>query len=425
MIIPAYTFGILGLCAILVVFSYLDRVYRELGRASAGRPHELLAVFESDIEPRIRLQRRHASLGFSILAQLFLVLAAVETSRGVFAVVPRTTEAVAELLVYLLVEVLICAQAIPHVLLVRTTGRWLRPLLPAIWACLVVTWPLRVVLDLAISVAHISDEEKPEGAENPSQEGIEALVEAAQEEGILEQHEAQLIEQVVEFSDKRVLELMTPRPDIVAIDAGATIAQLRNLLIQSKHSRLVVYQNTLDDVLGIVDSRDLLQISEGEAARRTVKELVRPALFVPETKFGSDLLKEMQRRNQQMAVAVDEHGLVGGIITVEDLVEEIVGEMGRENSRAPDVVHEPDGSMMLRGSVAVGKLQELFGVELADAANAAATTVAGFLNSIAGHVPRPGEQMEHDGLHFEVVEANQRKVLRLRVRRVAAAPASS
>ncbi len=130
----------------------------------------------------------------------------------------------------------------------------------------------------------------------------------------------------------------------------------------------------------------------------------------------------MQRRNQQMAIAVDEHGLVGGIITVEDLVEEIVGEMGRESTRAPDVVREPDGSMMLRGSVAVGKLQELFGVELADAANAAATTVAGFLNSIAGHVPRHGEQMEHDGLHFEVVEANQRKVLRLRVRRVKPPP---
>ncbi len=162
----------------------------------------------------------------------------------------------------------------------RTTGRWLRPLLPAIWVCLVATWPLRAALDLAISVAHISDEEKPDGAES-QQEGIEALVEAAQEEGILEQHEAQLIEQVVEFSDKRVLELMTPRPDIIAIDAGATIEQLRNVLIQSRHSRLVVYQNTLDDVLGVVDSRDLLQISEGEAARRTVKELVRPALFVP------------------------------------------------------------------------------------------------------------------------------------------------
>jgi CBS domain containing-hemolysin-like protein len=311
------------------------------------------------------------------------------------------------------------------VLLVRTKGKWLLPLVPAIWAALVITWPLRAALDLAISVAHISDEEKPES--ESQQESIEALVEAAQEEGIIEQDEAQLIEQVVEFSDKRVLELMTPRPDIVAIPAAATIAQLRDVLVQAKLSRIVVYDGSLDDVIGIVDSRDILQIPESDATRRTVKELAQPALFVPETKLGSELLKEMQRRNQQMAIAVDEHGLVGGIITIEDLVEEIVGEMDREEStRSPDVVREPDGSMILRGSVAIGKLQELFGVELAGAANAAATTVAGFLNHIAGHVPLRGEQMESDGLHFEVVEANQRKVLRLRVRRLAtAAPAST
>src|SRR5439155_23820147 len=113
---------------------------------------------------RIKLERRHAGLGFAILAQLSLIVVAVETTRGVLLSVPRTTEAVAQLVVYLIVEVLVCAQAIPHVLLVRTTGRWLRPLLPAIWAALVITWPLRAVLDLAISVAHISDEEKADDA---------------------------------------------------------------------------------------------------------------------------------------------------------------------------------------------------------------------------------------------------------------------
>jgi putative hemolysin len=422
MTIPAYTLAVLGLCVILIIFSYLDRVYRELGQIVAGRPHDLLAVFEAEIEPRIKLSRRNAALGFAILAQLSLVLAAAETARGVLLFVPGTGEAAAQFIVYLIVEVLVCAQLIPNFLVARTSGRWLLPLLPALWGALLLTWPLRAVLELAISVAHIPDEEKTDGGES-QQEGIEALVEAAQEEGFLEQHEAQLIEQVVDFSDKRVLELMTPRPDIVSIPASATIEQLRRLLIETKFSRVLVYADTLDDVVGIVDARDLIQFTEVEAARRTVRELAKPALFVPETKFGSDLLKEMQRRNQHMAIAVDEHGLVAGIITVEDLVEEIVGEMGKEESPlAPDVVREPDGSMILRGSVAVGKLQELFGVELADAANAAATTVAGFLNSIAGHVPHSGEQIDRDGLHFEVVEANQRKVLRLRVRLKKASP---
>jgi CBS domain containing-hemolysin-like protein len=219
---------------------------------------------------------------------------------------------------------------------------------------------------------------------------------------------------------------MTPRPDIVAIPANATIEQMRRLLVETKFSRLVVYQQTLDDVVGIAHVQDLLQIPESEAKRRTVRELARPALFVPETKLGSDLLKEMRRRNQQMAIVIDEHGMVAGVVTVEDLVEEIVGEMGKEDDHiAPDIVRETDGSVILRGSVSVGKLQELFGIEFADESDQAATTVAGLLNQIAGHVPRAGEQLNYEGLHFEVVEANQRKVLRLRVRpRLLAAPVS-
>ena len=415
MTILAYTLAVMGLCAVLIVFSYLDRIYRSLGRVNTGRLHEKLDIFAAEIESRIKLERRRTGLGMAILAQLFLVLVAVATALGVFLFVPRRGEAAAQLIVYLVVELFLCAQLIPHLLLARTAGRWLRPLLPAVWLALVVTWPLRAVLELAISVAHLSDEEKPD-AHEAQQEGIEALVEVAQEEGILEEHEAELIEQVMEFGDKRVLELMTPRPDIVGIPAGATIEQLRRLLIESRYSRVVVYQDTLDDILGIADARDVLRVPESDARRRTVRELVLPALFVPETKLGSELLKEMQRRNQQMAIAVDEHGQVAGIVTVEDLVEEIVGEMGKEDGLlTPSIVREADGGIVLRGSVAVGKIQDLFGIELPDAA--AATTVAGFLNNIAGHVPRAGEQMDYDGLHFEVVEANQRKVLRLRVRR--------
>jgi len=423
MTVFAFTLGVLGLCAILVVFSYLDHVYRELGHVTTGRLHQHLDIFAAEIEPRLILDRHEAGRGFAILAQLFLILAAVETARGVFMFVPTMASAAAQLIVYLVAEILICAQLIPQALLVRTSGRWLRPFLPALWGALEMTWPLRAVLGLAISVAHITDEERPERVQTQHEE-IEALVEAAQEEGILEQHEADLIEQVMEFGDKRVLQFMTPRPDIVAIPADATLAQLRLLLIESKYSRVPVYQKTLDDVLGIVGAKDLLQVPEIETTARTVKELTQAALFVPETKLGSELLKELQRRNQQMAIVVDEHGLVAGIVTVEDLVEEIVGEMVKEeNHLAPDVVREPDGSMVLRGSVPVGKIQELFGVELDDE-SAAATTLAGFLNGLAGHVPRRGEQLDYNSLHFEVVEANQRKVLRLRVRRrMAAAPA--
>ena len=416
-----YTAAVIALGTGLVVFSYLDRVYRELGRVTTGRLHDNLDIFEAEIEPRLGMGRRRAALAFSLLAQLWLVVVAVGTARGVIFFVPGAWEALAELVVFLIVEVLVAMHFIPYLLVTRTRGRWLVPLVPVIRALVWMAWPMRAVLDLAISLAHISEEEEP-GTAQAQQDGIEALVEAAQEEGILESNQAQLIEQVVEFSDKRVREVMTPRPDIVAIPATATIEQLRGLLVETKFSRIPVYQETLEGIIGIVYARDLLQIAESEAARRTVRELVRPALFVPETKLGSQLLKEMQQKNQQMAIAVDEYGSVAGLVTVEDLVEEIVGEIGEEDRQpVPDVVREGDGSVVLRGSLSLEKVQELFGVEFDAAAVQAATTVAGLLNSVAGHVPVAGERIDYDGLRFEVLEANQRKVLRLRARRHAAA----
>jgi CBS domain containing-hemolysin-like protein len=420
-----YTLGVIGLCMVLVIFSFLDRVYRQLGRVATGTLREHAEVFESEVEPLIKLDRRRASLGFAILAHLALVAVAVETARGVLLFVPAAWQAAVQVIVYVTVEVLFCMHFLPELLMARTSTRWIKPLVPALSAALVLIWPLRAILDLAISVGRISEEELPPGTQ-AQQDGIEALVEAAQEGGMLAGDKAQLIEQVVEFSDKRVLEVMTPRPDIVAIPANATIEQMRRLLVETKFSRLVVYQEILDDVVGIAHVQDLLQIPESEAKRRTVRELARPALFVPETKLGSDLLREMRRRSQQMAIVIDEHGMVAGVVTVEDLVEEIVGEMGKEDDHvAPDIVREADGSVVLRGSVSVAKLQELFGIEFADESDHAATTVAGLLNQVAGHVPRAGEQLDYEGLHFEVVEANQRKVLRLRVRpRILAAPVS-
>jgi putative hemolysin len=414
--ILGYTLGVIGLCVILVIFSFLDRVYRQLGRVCTGSAREHIEIFEAEVEPKFKLDRARAALGLAILSHLAMVAVAVETARGVLLLVPSLWQAVVQLIVYLIFEVVVCVHFIPELLMARTSTRWLKPLTPALKGALAVIWPLRAVLELGISVGRISEEELPPGVQTP-QDGIEAFVEAAQEGGILPGDQAQLIEQVVEFSDKRVLEVMTPRPDIVAIPANATIEQMRRLLVETKFSRLVVYQQMLDDVVGIAHVQDLLQIPESEAKHRTVRELARPALFVPETKLGSDLLKEMRRRNQPMAIAIDEHGLVAGVVTVEDLVEEIVGEVGKEESHvAPDIVREGDGSVVLRGSVSVAKLQELFGIELPNESDQAATTVAGLLNHIAGHVPRPGEQLNYEGLHFEIVEANQRKVLRLRVR---------
>src|SRR5579872_3450446 len=417
-----YALAVAALGVGLVLFSYLDRIYRELGRVTTGRVHTHLEIFENEIEPHFYLERARAATAFRLLANLWLVIVTAETARGVIVFVPGTWDALAQALVYVLVEVLLFSQFIPDFLLVRTTGRWLARLALVIRAFLWIVWPFRVLLELAGSLARISDDPHADGAADEQGEGIEALVDAAEQEGILEPGEAQMIEQVVEFSDKRVLEFMTPRPEVVAIAASATIRQLRELLIDKKFSRIPVFEDSLDDITGIAFARDLLKYPESDAVSRTVREVARPAFFVPETKHGSDLLKEMKRRNQQMAIVVDEHGSVAGIVTVEDLVEEIIGEI-HEDDRvpSPDAVREADGSLILRGSVSVEKVQELFGVEWDVSGEESATTIGGLLNHIAGHVPTAGENLEYGGLRFEVLEANQRKVLRLRARRLPAA----
>jgi putative hemolysin len=417
MVALLHTMVALFLAAGLVVFAYLALVYRELGRVTTGRARAQLDLFESEIEPCLRIERRRAGLLFGLIAYLWLAAFVAVTVLEVVAGGPGLPRIVLQLLVFIGAEIVGGAYLLPYLLLARTRGRWVLRILPLVRAVTWIAWPLAAVIEFSISFARLFEEPGP-GATAAGEQAIEALVEAAQEEGILEKNEARLIEQVVEFSDKRVSEVMTPRPDVVAIAAGATIEQLRRVIVQSKFSRLPVYDASLDEVIGIVHARDVLAVPEAEAARRTVRELTRPAFFVPETKLGSELLEEMRDKNQAMAIVIDEYGLVAGIVTVEDLVEEIVGEVrGEERPPGPDVVRESPESLLLRGSVRLEKLRDLFNLEL-ELEESAATTVGGLLNSISGHVPQSGEVIEYDGVRFEVLEANQRKVLRLRARRL-------
>lgn len=417
----------------LPIFSYLDHIYRNLGRVSTGRLREHLDIFEAEIEPLLHLPRKKAALAFNLLADIWLALVVLETARGVIYFVSETWEAILQLFVFLGIEVAVGMHFIPDFLLARTTGRWLRPLIPVIRASAWLVWPLRAALDVSTTLARISEDDAgPVQGRRADSEGIEALVEAAEEEGILEPDQADLIEQVVEFSDKSVREVMTPRPDIVAIEAASSVEQLRRVLVETRFSRLPVFEGSLEEIVGIVNARDILQISERDAANRLVRELARPALFVPETKLGSDLLREMRHKNQQMVIVVDEYGSVSGLATIEDLVEEIVGESGREPATgfarddrqpAPAVIREADGSVVLRGSVSLARLREIFGIEFAQSTVELPSTVAGLLNLVAGRVPAAGERVTHAGLEFEVLEANQRKVLRVRARRLVASSA--
>jgi putative hemolysin len=420
-----YAIGVVLLAMFLPVLSYLTLIYRELGRMTTGPVHEHLDIFEAEIEPKLKINRRSGGRAFRILGHFWLAFLVLETTRGVLYFVSGTWEALLELSVFIALEVVVAMHFIPDLLLYRTTGRWLLPLLPAIRVSLWFVWPFRVFVEGAETLARISEKELEKTEEQRTEEGIEALVEAAEEEGIIEPDQADLIEQVVEFSDKRVREVMTPRPDIFAISADATLEELHAKFVETGFTRIPAYEKSIDDIVGVAHSQDMLTVADTDLPRRKVREMMRPVLFIPETKVGSDLLKEMRQKDQSIAVVIDEHGNVAGIATMEDLVEEIVGESGDDTASAiSEIVKEPDGAVVLPGGLGIPEVEELLGLRFGENSAETVTTIAGLLSHVSGKVPAPGDKIDLAGHRFEVLDANQTKVLRVRVRKQAAQAAT-
>src|SRR5258708_8779304 len=263
-----YALSVVLVAFTLPIFSYLTLIYRELGRMTTGRVHEHLEIFEAEIEPKLKINRRSGGRTFRILGHFWLAFLVLETTRGVVYFVAGTWESFVEFFVFLVLEVVIAMHFIPDMLLYRTTGRWLLPLLPLIRGAMWFVWPVRVFLEGAESLARISEHEAEKTEEQRTEEGIEALVEVAEEEGIIEQEQADLIEQVVEFSDKRVREVMSARPDLVAMPSDARLKDLHAKVVETKLNKIPVYEKTLDDIFGVVYSQELLQIAHKDLLKR-------------------------------------------------------------------------------------------------------------------------------------------------------------
>src|SRR5580700_1197548 len=269
-----YALGVVLLAFGLPIFSYLALIYRELGRMNTGRVHEHLEIFEAEIEPKLHIKRRSGGRTFRILGHFWLAFLVLETTRGVFYFVTGTWESLIEFCVFIALEVVFAMHFIPDMLLYRTTGRWLLPLLPLIRGAMWLVWPVRVFLEGAESLARISEHELEKSEEQRTEEGIEALVEVAEEEGIIEPEQGDLIEQVVEFSYKRVREVMTPRPDIVAIAADAPLEELHAKYVETKFAKMPVYEKSLGNIIGVVHVQDLLQIADTDLPKRKVRDLL-------------------------------------------------------------------------------------------------------------------------------------------------------
>ena len=235
-----------------------------------------------------------------------------------------------------------------------------------------------------------------------------------QEKGTISQEEGrELLQSIVDFTETLVREVMTPRPDIVAIRADATIQDLRTLFREEQYSRMPVYRDNLDNILGIVFVKDLVALPPGTEPPLTT--MMRSAHFVPESKRVSELLKEMQRRQAQMAIVVDEYGGTGGLVTVEDLLEEIVGEIRDEyDIESETVTDEGDGVFVFSGKVSVDEVRDRLGVEIE---REGFETVGGYLLSSLGRMPYVGEVVDMGELSFEVLEVERRRVTKVRARR--------
>ncbi|MEW5806878.1 MAG: hemolysin family protein [Acidobacteriota bacterium] len=248
------------------------------------------------------------------------------------------------------------------------------------------------------------------------EENIRAFIDVGEKEGILEKEEGILVKSIVDFGYTLAREVMTPRTDMVVIKSDESLESLKKLFIRKKHSRIPVYNDNIDNIAGIVYIKDLLETLALQKGEMGISDFIKPAHFVPETKKVSDLLKEMQHEKIQIAIVVDEYGGTAGLITIEDLVEEIVGEISDVHEREEDdIVKETEDSYLVKGICNIEKVEALFNVELKEEGF---DTVGGFIFARLGRVPLEGESFDAREIKFEILRADHRRIRRVRIKKI-------
>ena len=323
-------------------------------------------------------------------------------------------------IVSLVAFVVVCEHLLPMLIARRDPEAVLDVLLPAFQLAARAIQPLTVTLIGVIGARRERESGNGGGSEQAAPE--ETATEAPSEEGVISEAEGrELLQSVVDFTETIVREVMTPRPDIVAIRADATLQDLRTLFREEQYSRIPVYRDNLDNIIGILFVKDLVALPP--TAEPPLTTLMRSAYLVPESKRVSELLKDMQRRQAQMAVVVDEYGGTAGLVTVEDLLEEIVGEIRDEYDVESDtVVEEAGGTFVLSGKVSIDEVKDRLGVEIE---REGFETLGGYLLSHLGRMPYVGETFDVDDLAVEVIEVERRRITKVRATRRPGAPSGA
>jgi putative hemolysin len=411
------------LLVILMLASYVDRLYSEMGKFLAREFQENIDAWEQHVEPKLRLERDHVRLSAAILSQLALACLTLIFGKLLFDRSPAdrlTAPEIAQVVLGVVLVILLFNQLLPFVFFTRTRGLWIIRWRRFLQFLFYLMMPITLFLGFLLSVAALA-EAPAKKEEEATTEAVEALLEAGEEEGILQESDRELVRSAVEFGDKVVREVMTPRPEIFAVPGNTTLEAFLRVLKDEPYSRVPVFEGTLDQVTGIVFAHDLLHIRDVDARTQLVASIQRPATFVPETKKVNELLREMQREKQHMRIVIDEYGGVAGLVTIEDLLEELVGSIRDEHEDEDDadgVVREPDGSWIVPGNLEVERLEELLGGEIELPEDYEATTVAGLVSETAGRIPQAGEVIEVYGLRFEILASTDRRIDRLRVSRM-------
>lgn len=401
------------------VASYLRLLMRRLSPLAARE------LFRVEGGRRIRPDRERVGVSLSALhgAAMALFSAGV-TELFVLRQPGHFWESLGSALLVVLAAMALVDQWIPFMLVARhdepevMVERWMRALHVGVFAALPLTFPILISTTIARLLETPDEkEEKPN-----TQEELQELIRAGERQGLIQKSAGKLIESVVEFADKVVRAVMTPRPEIAALEINSSMEDFRKLFRERRQTRYPVYSGSLDHVEGMVSLQSLMELSPEEQFQANLRSLVRPVTFVPETKLIRELLKELQQSTTQMAMVVDEYGSVSGLVTIEDLVEEIVGEIrDTVEPHAHDIVRESADAYVVSGHTELAQLADRFPVVLEGRDY---STVAGLMLALLGHVPLAGEKVEKNGVRFVVLEANQRTVLKVRVQLPPAEPAA-
>ena len=401
------------LAALLVLTTVVQTLYLESLRLRT-RDLPALQFFKTELEERLGFETEDGALRFSLVKHTALPLLGIAVLGGAAISDPLSPTVVLEAVVFTWLAMMASSYILPQILYRRTEGKWLIPLLPLCKVLAALAAPVAVLLKFLQSLLEITSAApgEPDEPSTPA-ENIEALITAGTEEGLIEEEDRKLIQSVVEFGDTVVREVMTPRPNIVSIEAGATLEELRQLVINEQYSRIPVYEGTIDTVVGFVHVRDMFELEEEERASRKVRELMRPIRFVPETKPVKDLMRDMQAEGAHMVIVIDEYGNTAGLASMEDLVEVILGEIRDEHEPDSDVAEDGNGGFMVSGNFDLARLPDLLGVEPLEDVDS--TTVGGMVTEWLGHVPAPGESVKRDGLCVEVLASDEMRVEKVRL----------